>query len=254
MTVTARATWRRSPDALLPRRGLWVTFLGPYGLEVIGSAVTDGTPALEWLGIDLQHGDVGVSDLPSLLRATSLPVLARLASRDGAHVGRVLDAGVAGIIAPGVETATEAAAIVAAAHAPPRGQRSTGGCRATLVGVFADPLVLVMIETAEGLSNAASIADVAGVDGVFVGPYDLSLSIGADSAEDPLALTAIETALRPARDRGLVTGLFAGNPTLAERFRDVDVLAVDSDVAVFRIGVLTLFGRSAAGDRSTRRS
>lgn len=248
MTHTIPDAWRRKPEVAAPRRGLWVTFLGPYGLEIVGAAVADGTVGVEWLGIDLQHGDLTGDDLPALLRAAAVPTLARLASHDRAHVGRVLDTGVDGIIVPGVGTAAEAEAIVTASRVPPRGNRSSGGCRAGLVGGPADPVVLVMIETAQGLSNAASIADVHGVDGVFVGPYDLSLSIGSGAVEGPATLAAIEAALSPARDRGLLTGLFAGHPALAQRFSTVDLLAVDADVTAFRTGLRALFGTDGAGD------
>jgi 2-keto-3-deoxy-L-rhamnonate aldolase RhmA len=168
-------------------------------------------------------------------------VLARVASQDPGHLARVLDAGVAGIIVPGVESATEAANVVRAAYVPPRGHRSSGPSRASLLGQAADPLVLAMVETATGLDRAAEIAATRGVDGIFVGPYDLSLSIGAESVTDPTTLDAIGSTLASAREHDCLTGLFAGSRQLADLFGDIDLMAVDTDVSALRAGIRLLF-------------
>jgi 2-keto-3-deoxy-L-rhamnonate aldolase RhmA len=99
-----------------------------------------------------------------------------------------------------------------------------------------------MIETHAGLDAAAEILDVDGVDGVFVGPYDLSLSLGAPSVTAEPVLEAIDAVLAGARERGRATGLFAGNTQLTRRYADVDLLGVDSDVSALRVGLAALFG------------
>lgn len=236
------ATLRAGAARRRPLRGLWVTFLGADGLEVVGAACAGGSPALDWVGVDLQHGTLAEPDLPGLLRASPVPVLARTGSADPAHLGRVLDTGVAGIVVPGVESADEAGRIVAAAHPPPRGRRSSGVSRSSIVGGDADPLVLAMVETAAGLADVAAISATDGVDGIFVGPYDLSLSLGTGSATDPATIGAIATVFSAARARGRLTGLFTGRPELAERFDDVDLVAVDSDVAVLQAGLRAVLG------------
>ncbi|MGL5861276.1 MAG: aldolase/citrate lyase family protein, partial [Phycicoccus sp.] len=139
-----QAEWRPSSDDGAPVRGLWLTFLSAYGLEAVGAPA-----GLGWIGVDLQHGDLDVGDLPPLLRVArpaGLPVLARLASHDAAHLARVLDTGVDGIVVPAVESAAQAAALVSAAHPPPVGRRSVGASRATVVGA-PRPLLLAMVET-----------------------------------------------------------------------------------------------------------
>ncbi len=228
------------------QRGLWLTFLGPYALEVVASAASHEPAQVgpDWFGIDLQHGDLEPADVAPLLRASRLPVLVRLASHDPADLARVLDAGADGVIVPAVESAAQARALVDAAYPPPRGHRSTGGSRAGLVGAasLADgPLVLPMVETRAGLDAAAEILDVDGVDGVFVGPYDLALSLGEPSVTSPAVVAAIDAVLAAARERGRLTGLFAGNAELARRYRDVDLLGVDSDVSALRVGIAQLF-------------
>src|SRR5690606_6241503 len=89
-------------------RGLWLTVLGPDALEALP---LDG---IGWLGVDLQHGSLEARDLPGILRVCRVPVLARAASQDAAHLARVLDTGVDGVIVPGVGSGEEAAALVAA--------------------------------------------------------------------------------------------------------------------------------------------
>ena len=70
-----------------PRRGLWLTFLSPFGLELAGGC------GAEWIGIDIQHGDLGIGDVAPLARVSPVPVLVRLGSHDEAQLARVLDAG-----------------------------------------------------------------------------------------------------------------------------------------------------------------
>jgi len=230
--------------------GFWLTFLGPAALDVIITSPSPSQVGPDWFGIDLQHGDLEPVDVAPLLRASRLPVLVRLASHDPAALARALDAGADGVIIPAVESAAQARGLVDAAYPPPRGHRSTGVCRAALVGApsLADgPLILPMVETRAGLDAAAEILDVDGVDGVFIGPYDLSLSLGEPSVTSLPVLAAIDSVLAAARERGRLTGLFAGNAELARRYTDVDLLAVDSDASALRAGVALLFGGQEPG-------
>src|SRR2546430_1279198 len=114
-----------------PRRGLWLTFLSPFGLELAGGC------GAEWIGIDIQHGDLDIGDVAPLARVSPVPVLVRLASHDEAQLARVLDAGVDGVIVPAVESAGQARRLVQAAYFPPPGRQlcarggrvfSRGGC------------------------------------------------------------------------------------------------------------------------------
>lgn len=222
-------------------RGLWLTFLGPFGLEVAATAGAD------WVGVDLQHGDVEVRDLPPLLRASRVPVLARVASDDPAHVARVLDTGVDGVIVPGVESGAQVAGLVAAAHVPPAGSRSTGLSRAGVVGASARPLVLPMIETQAGLEAAPEIVAAPGVDGVFLGPYDLALSLGQPSVRSAPVVSALESVVAAVHEAGRVAGVFAGDAEIARRLSHVELLGVDSDAAALRAGLDLLFGAGAGG-------
>lgn len=217
-------------------RGLWLTVLGADALEAVPLA------GVGWVGVDLQHGRLEVADLAGILRASPVPVLARTASQDAAHLARVLDTGVAGVIVPGVGSGDEAAALVSAVRLPPEGRRSTGLSRSALVGGPERPLLLPMVETAEGLRAAADIAGCPGVDGVFVGPYDLSLSLGRPSVVDEEVVTAIHHVVATARGAGVLAGAFSGSRDLDGLLPELDLVAVDTDVTALRQGVAGLFG------------
>lgn len=225
-------------------QGLWLTMLGADGLEALP------TGGLGWLGVDLQHGHLEVPDLVGILRVAPVPVLARAASKDLAHLGRVLDTGVAGVIVPGVDGAEDAAALVSAVRLPPEGRRSTGLTRAAIVGGPERPLLLPMVETRGALEEVEEIAGLAGVDGLFVGPYDLSLSLGRPTVVDEEIVAAVRTVTRVAHGRGLIAGVFSGNRELDPLLPgDVDLIGVDTDVTALRLGTERLLtaGRSGAG-------
>jgi 4-hydroxy-2-oxoheptanedioate aldolase len=149
----------------------------------------------------------------------------------------VLDAGAAGVIVPLVDDADEARAAVEACRYPPRGHRSYGPFRAAYVvdGRYTvqmdqDVICLVMIETRDGIDNLDSILDVPGIDGVFVGPNDLSLALGLPPGSDQEAKVftdAIDRIVAGCRARGLVAGCAStaaiAPKRLAQGFRFVEV-------------------------------
>lgn len=225
------------------RRGLWLSFLSPFGLEAATGAGVD------WIGVDLQHGDLELRDVAGLLRVAEradLPLLTRLPSHAPDVLGRALDLGVDGVIVPLVETVEQAAALVAAARVPPTGARSTGTSRESVarLGERPEPLLLLMIETADGLRKAADILAVPGVDGVFVGPYDLSLSSGFPAPDSEQTLAALRTVTGLARAAGRMVGFMAGLPALVAAAPEADLVAIDTDVAALRTGLDQLLGRS----------
>jgi 2-dehydro-3-deoxyglucarate aldolase len=144
----------------------------------------------DWLTIDLEHTATSVSEMGELIRVGELagcPMLVRLSSHDPAQIKRALDAGARGIIAPMVNTADEARRIVDATYYPPRGSRGVGLARAQGYGTefeayrdgaASDIVVIAQIEHVEGVGNLDAILAVDGIDGFFVGPYDLSGSVG----------------------------------------------------------------------------
>ncbi|MGE0231227.1 MAG: HpcH/HpaI aldolase/citrate lyase family protein [Flavobacteriaceae bacterium] len=136
-----------------------------------------------WTGIDLQHGAISEADLTSILpilRGLGLGTIVRVPWNTPAAVMRALDLGAEGIIAPMIDTAEDAQRLVDAARYPPLGGRSWGPVfqvYPTVEAANQDVIVLPMIETSEGLANVEAIVNVEGVDGVFIGPIDLSLAL-----------------------------------------------------------------------------
>jgi len=224
------------------RRGLWLTFLDAYGLEVASGCGAD------WVGVDMQHGTVEMHDLPGLLRvaeSAGLPLLARTGSHDPLMLGRVLDSGASGVIIPMVESADQARVLVSACRTPPIGTRSTGACRSAL-GVSQAPevpLVFLMIETAAGLAHAADILAVTGVDGVFFGPYDLSISAGHPGPGSGDTIDSLRHVISLARAAGKLAGFMAGQPELLALAPHADLVAVDTDVSALRLGLGRVFTR-----------
>src|SRR5437764_980432 len=225
--MTGFAEQMRAGDGVC-RRGLWLTFLTPFGLELAGGC------GAAWIGIDVQHGDLGIADVAPLARVGPVPGLVRLAWQDEAQLARVLDAGVDGVIVPAVESAGQAAELVQAAYFPPRGRRSKGLARVSLLGRRDQPLLLPMVETRAGLDALDDILGVDGVDGTFIGPYDLSLSLGCTSTLDDAAVSAITSVIDRTGGRGRITGIFTGNRKLTALLPAVEQLGGPQNAAVLR--------------------
>jgi 4-hydroxy-2-oxoheptanedioate aldolase len=143
---------------------------------------------------------------------------------------KTLDAGAYGVICPMVNTAEEAALFVSCCRYPPLGQRSFGPIRATLYGgadyglhANDEVLALAMIETREALANVEAILAVPGLDGVYVGPSDLSASLGHPAQLDPEVpevVDAIATIVRATKAKGLAAGIHTAAPAYARRMHE----------------------------------
>ena len=184
--------------------------------------------------IDLQHGLIDMSVAPAMLsaiRAAGGHALARIPVGEYQSASRLLDWGAEMVVAPMIETADDARAFASFMKYPPLGLRSYGPARAVqLSGVTADvyrrtsndtTLAIVMIETRSALANIEDILAVPGIDGVFVGPYDLSIALSADGEpglDRPDTISAMQTVVEATRDAGKVCGAFGASPALAKRY------------------------------------
>lgn len=193
----------------------WLAIPSSYSAEIAGHQGYDAVT------VDLQHGLIDFAAALSMLQAlSSTPAtpLVRVSHNEPAQIMRMLDAGAYGIICPMVNTAEEAQRFVDACRYAPQGSRSFGPARALLYGGKDYPqhanqqiLTLAMIETRSGLTNLDAILDVNGLDGVFIGPNDLSLTLtGQASAESqhPDMLYAIDRVLTRTRACGKIAGIF----------------------------------------------
>ncbi len=214
-----------------PSFGAWCGIPSAFTAQLLAYA------GFDWLCVDMQHGMTGYTELRSMVQAvrpTGVPVIARVSANTSSEIMRALDVGADGVIVPMVGSAAEAAAAVAACRYPPDGIRSWGPSGAsvgrdqfTTKQANRDTVCLVMIETGTGLANADEIAAVPGVDGVYVGPNDLGLSLGSQPMliDHGPVLTEAITEIAAACDRhGVVAGVAVYEPDAAaavEKWRAV---------------------------------
>jgi 4-hydroxy-2-oxoheptanedioate aldolase len=221
----------------------WLSTDSPYLAEVFSHCGFDAVT------VDLQHGMFGIDRAIALLQAVStgraVP-MARCPSHDPATIGKLLDAGAYGIICPSIDNAAEAAAFVRACRYPPLGERSFGPSRGLLYGgpdyaAHADTTVLTwaMIESRVALENVEDILATPGLDGVYVGPNDLALSLG----ETPAAATlpapvraALAVVADAARRHGRWAGAFCSDGVVAREMVELGYHFVTpgNDVGILR--------------------
>ena len=217
----------------------WLSIPSSVSAEIMAHQPWDS------LTVDLQHGLVDYQAALTMLQAVStkdVTPLARVPWLEPGIIMKLLDAGAYGIICPMVNTRADAEALVAACRYAPQGQRSFGPTRA-LFYAGADyatkandtVVVLAMIETAEALRNVAEIVATPGLDGVYIGPSDLSLSLGYTpklDQEEPAVVEAIETIRAAAKDAGRRAGIHCLEPDYARRMiaQGFDLVTIGSDI------------------------
>ncbi|MCQ4158887.1 aldolase/citrate lyase family protein [Roseomonas sp. GC11] len=203
----------------------WLSIPSAFSAEVMAQAGFDS------LTVDMQHGVQDyLSTVACFQGAQPHPVtpLVRVPWNEPGIIGKVLDAGAMGVICPMVNTAEQAAALVSACRYPPQGTRSFGPIRAGIYGeggdYFAtantDIIVMPMIETKQALDNLEAILDTPGIDGIYVGPADLGISLGLPpklDREEPEILRVYERLLSECGKRNLAVGLHNGSAPYAKR-------------------------------------
>lgn len=215
MAVTTQSNLQQALNRAARIWGGWVTGPTLLGPEEFARAGYD------YVGFDAQHGYLDDADIARTLRRIEhVPIgtVVRLPNADAAPIGRVLDAGADAVVIAMIESADQAAAAVAATRYPPAGIRSFGPLRASLghdpAGHESRVSVFAMIETAAALSDIGAICAVDGLTGIYVGPADLAISLGADvvgATRHPEVLDAIVRIHRAASEAGLVTAIHAGD-------------------------------------------
>ncbi|MEX6686007.1 aldolase/citrate lyase family protein [Danxiaibacter flavus] len=181
-----------SPDWSLKKKlqnrqltiGSWLTIPHQSVVEIMATA------GFEWLTLDLEHAAIDISqvmNLTAIIQGKGMKALARVSKNEEVIIKRVLDAGVDGVIVPTVKNAEEAKMAVEFVKYPPVGKRGVGLNRAQNYGIAFDEykdwltneaVVIAQIEHIEAVQNLEEIVAVEGIDGIIVGPYDLSASMG----------------------------------------------------------------------------
>lgn len=241
-------TWLKDRlSANEPCRGVWLSIPSPAATRLLASLPCD------WMAVDAEHGPMGAETMTAMVAAIAAagraPIV-RVAHGGVENLKRALDAGAWGVIAPMIESAEQAAAVVAAAKYPPAGKRSFGSAWAGLTFGWsmaeyrqqanAATLAFAQIESAEAVDRLAEIASVPGLDGLFVGPVDLAISLGLDPApENPALQAALTEVVAAARANGLVAGIYCSGAEAAEqRIREGFTLVnVATDVMAMLSGV-----------------
>ncbi|WP_394822996.1 HpcH/HpaI aldolase/citrate lyase family protein [Pendulispora albinea] len=224
-----------------PQIGLWSSLCSHLVAEVIAGA------GFDWIVIDSEHGPNELPDVVHQLQAMapySVEPVVRIPIADPVAIKRYLDAGARSILVPMVQNAAMAAAIVSATRYPPAGIRGLSlanranrfGRTPDYVQRAADDIcVLVQAETAEAISHIEAIATTPGIDGIFIGPYDLSADLGhiANPAA-PAVQELIATGARRGIAAGKAMGILAPNENDANRYLDAGFtfVAVGSDVGI----------------------
>lgn len=213
-----KAMWRRGE----PAYGAWLTIGSSYSAEAVAHQ------GFDYVCIDMQHGIIGFETAVTMLQVigtTDATPFVRVPSNDFATIGRMLDAGAMGIVVPMVNSADQARAAVAACRYYPKGARSYGPTRAVyyagadyFANADAEVACIPMIETKQAVERLDEILAVAGIDAAYVGPSDLSITLGLPPGPDNGGAFE-EARLHIAKScaaQGVVAGMHA-NATLAAK-------------------------------------
>jgi 4-hydroxy-2-oxoheptanedioate aldolase len=202
----------------------WCAIPNSYSAEVYSHCGWDSVT------IDLQHGPVDFQSAVPMLQAistTDAVPMCRVPWNDAAIIMKLLDAGAYGLICPMINTKAEAEQFVSYGRYPPIGTRSMGPNRAVQYagadywqGANDEVLLFAMIETQAGLDNLEEILSVKGLDGVYVGPSDLSMAMGKPPTLDPSDQGVIDAIARIAsvtRSKGMIAGVHTDGPATAKK-------------------------------------
>ncbi len=225
--------------------GTWIMSASPIVAEAIGHA------GFAWSVVDMEHTPIDMMEVIHMLQAIGntkmLPVV-RVPWNDTVTIKRVLDAGAKTLLVPFVQNAQEAARAVAATRYPPEGIRGMAGMgRATNFGTINNYFkvanqsmgVIVQLETPTAIDNLEAIASTPGVDALFLGPADLSGSMGHVGAlTHPEVMKVMSSAVQRCKALHMPVGTVGGTPEVVAQYRAMgfDFVAVASDLGIMMRG------------------
>ncbi len=243
----------------------WLSIGNAFSAEIMGQQGYDS------ITIDIQHGFLDYGDARSMLqalRASGVTSMTRVPWLEPGIIMKVLDAGAYGVICPMINTAEQAAALVDCMRYPPLGNRSFGPTRVNFAAgsdyaseANDNMLAFAMIETAEGLANVEAICATAGLDGIYIGPSDLTLSVtcgrlapGFDR-EEPEMIEAIRKILQAAKTAGIRAGIHCGTPDYAARMISwgFDMTTISGDTRLLAAAAAASVGEARRLIGQTRR-
>jgi 4-hydroxy-2-oxoheptanedioate aldolase len=241
MTNTQASTLRERWVAGETTIGSWLTMPSTVSAEVVGTA------GFHYACIDMQHGAIDYQTAVSMTQAIVLGgghPIARVPWNEPGIIGKVLDAGMEGVIVPMVNSAAEAESVVRSARYAPLGARSygpvlTGMRRPNYVAWAATGIAVIpMIETVEALKHLDEILQVPGIDAVYVGPADLSISLGLQPANndgEALFDDALAAVVSACSKHGIVPGIHTTTQFVAKRVEQgFRMVTVSNDMIALR--------------------
>jgi 4-hydroxy-2-oxoheptanedioate aldolase len=234
------ACWKEGRPAF----GLWGSIPSTLTAEIAAAVGCD------YVCVDLQHGGADEGRMVAMftaIEARGAVPLARVLYNEPWMVNRVLDLGAAGVIVPLVGSAEDARRAVSGCRYPPHGVRSYGPLRAALTVGSADPerlaagaMCFVMVETRKGLDNVEEIAATTGLDGIYIGPSDLSLGLGREPGHGGVLERAITRVREACATSGIVAGMHCNGGGEEARTRaqaGFRLITVGVDASLFRAGI-----------------
>ena len=232
------ARGQQPPQAPL---GSWLMANSPLVAEAMGHA------GFAWAVVDMEHSPIDLGSLVHLLQAvagTPMVPVTRVPWNDMVMIKRVLDAGATTLMVPFVQNADEAQAAVAATRYPPDGVRGMAGMsRGSRLGTAPNYLttanagisVIIQLETPSAIADTARVAALPGVDGIFLGPADISATMGlVGQLQHPDVLALMAESIAHAHAAGKWVGTVGGMPAQVRQYRDMgfDFVAIASDMGL----------------------
>ena len=255
---TLRTQWNEGRETL----GVWLT------IPSVVSAEAAARVGFDYVCIDTQHGAIDYQQSVALIQAVNFGAgcspIARVPWNEPGIIGKMLDAGAEGVIVPMVNSAAEAQAVVRSGRYPPLGARSYGPVmsgmrRADHFGWSTDGIAIIpMIETAEAVTNLDEILAVPGIDAVYVGPADLSISLGLPPGnnDDRNEFTeALLTIVKGCQNAGVVPGIHATAQLIERRLEQgFRMITVTSDILAMKGSLVTDLATARGNRPATAKS
>jgi 2-keto-3-deoxy-L-rhamnonate aldolase RhmA len=240
--LTLKRKWRAGE----PSAGMWLRLTDPTVVDMVGDF------GFDWVIFDAEQIAYDLQPLQALImgfKGTGTLPLVRVYDNDAAYIKKVLDMGAAGVLVPQISSAREAEAAIAACKYPPAGIRGTGPRRPSRYGsqyteyvasANEQTIVMIMFEMASALKEIDKIMALQGLDGIIIGPADLSMTLGLNGdASHPKAVEAINTIVAKANAAGMPFG--TGRP-MDDQFewarRGARILAMGDDEMFIQQGAL----------------
>ncbi len=222
--------------------------IGPF-MKLPNQAVVEimGLSGFDFVIIDCEHGPLNISQAEGMVRAAKLtgisPVI-RVGDNDPNMISRALDIGADAVQVPQISTKQDAERVVKAAKFSPMGER--GVCRYVRAAKYTDldkntyfsiankeTMIIIHIEGKEGVSNIDEILSVEGIDVIFIGPYDLSQSLGIPGqVNDPKVIEMMETVIEKVKRSGKAVGTFADSVAMSKKWIELGVQYISYSVDV----------------------